>query len=147
MRLVFRVGSGGVDIAPHALARQVAIFRKNFVVDACRHALEVLRGLQIEPAKQNASMGVQLLRDVFAVVARPIRQIHLIGSGFHDQRQWLVRRHLALADGIEMSQVHGFAANCSETLARRSHSAFHIVHLKSRSCDSCGSEAPCFALR
>src|SRR5208337_2861006 len=138
--LVFRVGSGSMNATADALAGQIAVLRIDFRVHARRHPLEVLRGLQTESAKQDAPMGVQLLCDVLPIVARPIRQVHLIGSGLHHQRKGLVRGYLAFTNGIEMSQVYRFAANCSETLGRRSRSTFHIVHLKSHSATHAGAK-------
>ena len=52
----------------------------------------------------------ELLLHVFPVIARPVRQVHVIGSRFHEERQRLVLVQQALAHRIEMGQVHGLAA-------------------------------------
>jgi hypothetical protein len=56
--LVGWVGSGGINLACHAFARQVAVFRINFLVNRRGYALEILRRGKSETAKQNAAVLV-----------------------------------------------------------------------------------------
>src|SRR5271157_5955593 len=114
--LVFGIRSRGVNVATYTFARQVAILGVDFLVYAGRYALEVLGGSQIEAAEENAAVGVQFLCNVFPIVARPVGQIDMHRSRLHHERQRLVWPHLALPDGVELGQVHSFAANGSKSL-------------------------------
>src|SRR6266571_2950421 len=118
-RLVVRVWCRGVNLASDAFARQVAVFRIEFMADGAGHAFEIFGTLQVKPAVQKSAMLIEFLLQLLSVGANPIRQIDMVSCGFENEWQTLALAQRTLLHWAELRKVDWSSTNRPQIFLNR----------------------------